>query len=363
MAFGIAPERILGPLFHPENLMKHHYSLQALVQATLVGAILCAFVHFSYAQTEFDASGFDKMRVENEAKLSVPDAITEKVWEYMEQNFHKDLSKLLAIDSAFSSTTAEDIFVDQYYDNDDFQLLEGQSGVRHRTRTVLTDEENRKNGRELLQIKLNDINQNELSRGEVKYPIEHLDKKSEKWDYHPLLGIVEKAYRQDVVDQLATVKIDAESLYPTVKITQNRRRVYVLHKGLPYSTLTLDMVEGEYEGKKTKFTELELELNEINYTESDSSTRVMMEKTNALFKDDIMAAFPEIKQDQTPKYNKAINGLGLKREDLVAAKKSERTMRMALYAGIGLLAAGGLFWIVRSRTKGKKQKKTVVING
>ena len=50
--------------------------------------------------------------------------------------------------------------------------------------------------------------------------------------------------------------------------------------------------------------ELELELNEINYTLGDSTIRAKMEAINEAIKGDLLANFPSIKQDQTPKYNK-----------------------------------------------------------
>ena len=50
--------------------------------------------------------------------------------------------------------------------------------------------------------------------------------------------------------------------------------------------------------------ELELELNEVRYTDADFVEQAKLEKMNAKAKDAIFIQFENIEQDQTPKYNK-----------------------------------------------------------
>ena len=68
-------------------------------------------------------------------------------------------------------------------------------------------------------------------------------------------------------------------------------------------TFTLDEVSSFHFPYAT-FVELELELNEIRYTDADFEEQQAMEKLNAETKDAIFAQFNNLVQDQTPKYNK-----------------------------------------------------------
>lgn len=274
---------------------------------------LLAF-HFCNAQEE-SSGGFDALRIENEIKLTVPVELCDSVWEYLQSRFANDQRDLLKeIDRSFHFKMAIDSFTDQYFDDERFNLLDGKIGVRYRSRTLLTDPGGEKDGRELMQIKINDVGNGRLSRGEYKYEIEHYRKAEAPLDYHPFLGRVKRKHRNDIVERLEEYNINALNLSPTVRITQIRKRIYIYRGYAPFSTLTLDNVKAEYNRKSATFSELELELNELRYTDSDSSARREMEKVNEIVKSDILSRFPSIHQDQTPKYNKAAQKLGIDTE-------------------------------------------------
>lgn len=277
-----------------------------------LGALLF-FCFPVFAQpAEFDAGGFDAMRIENEIKLAVPDEIVDSVWKYLTTRYDNNNLFLKEFDPGFSTKIAEDFFTDQYYDNEEMELLERQFGVRHRSRWVLTDSTDRKHGRQLLQVKVNDIDDNMLNRAEYKYPIKYYGTPKAEIDAHPLFRKIQKDQRKALADRLNELGIDGFSLFPTILIKQLRQRVYVSLNGQPFATMTLDGVTASFGGKSTHYTELELELNEINYTLGDSTTRAKMEAINEQIKGDLLATFPSIKQDQTPKYNKGFMALGLK---------------------------------------------------
>ncbi|MCB0581862.1 MAG: CYTH domain-containing protein [Phaeodactylibacter sp.] len=262
--------------------------------------------------SEFDAGGFDAMRIENEIKLAVPNEIVDSVWNYLKARYDNDNLFLKEFDAGFSTKIAEDFFIDQYYDNEEMQLLKRQFGVRHRSRYVLTDQTDRKNGRQLLQVKVNDIDDNMLNRAEYKYPIKFYGTPNTPIEGHPLFRKIHQDHRKALAERLHEFGIDAFSLFPTIKIEQLRRRVYVSLNGNSFATMTLDGVTASFSGQSTHYTELELELNEINYTLGDSTARAKMEAINESIKGDLLATFPSIKQDQTPKYNKGFEALGLK---------------------------------------------------
>ena len=290
------------------------------------------------------AGDYNMLRIENEIKLSVPNELADSVWAYLKKRYNNERLYLREVDSTFNSKIAEDIFIDQYFDNDNFDVMKTSNGIRHRARTVLTDPSNRKNGRELIQLKVNGISTNILNRAEFKYPVKYYEEQTEMWDAHPFLGIAQRRYRQDIVDRLAGYGLDGTGLYPTIRLDQLRKRVY-LYRGLdPFATLTLDHVTAHYGNDSAYFVELEMELNEINYTESDSASRAEMEEINADLKADLLKTFPSVHQDQTPKYNKAALRFNLPLADGTDAKKAKGGVSIVLwlFGGLSLLVIGGI---------------------
>ena len=276
-----------------------------------LGALLFFCLSIFGQSSEFDAGGYDAMRIENEIKLTVPNEIVDSVWQYLQDRYNNENLFLRKFDDGFSTKMAEDFFIDQYYDNEEMDLLKRQFGVRHRTRYVLTDSTDHKNGRQLLQVKVNDIDSNQLNRAEYKYPIRYYGAPNTPIDGHPLFRKIHRAHRKELAGRLNKLGIDGFSLFPTILIEQLRQRVYVSLNGGSFATFTLDGVTASFSGQSTHFTELELELNEINYTLGDSTTRAKMEEINEQIKGDLLATFPSIRQDQTPKYNKGFMALGL----------------------------------------------------
>lgn len=262
---------------------------------------------------------YDALRIENEIKLTVPTELSDSVWEYLTLKYDNANLYLKEIDSSFNCKMAVDSITDQYFDDGNLRLLNMNSGVRHRSRFVLTDKTNRKHGRELMQVKINNVGSSELNRGEYKYKIKHYDNKEESIDYHPFLGIVHKNHRADITERLKEYEINAADLFPTIKITQIRKRIYVYKGAAPFATLTLDYVTASYDQEEKSFIELELELNEKGYTESNPLLRKEMEQVNETMKSDILKQFPSINQDQTPKYNKAATLIGLTEKTLTRA--------------------------------------------
>jgi hypothetical protein len=274
-----------------------------------------------FSQNEFSPGDHNILRIENEIKLAVPDKLSSQLWDYLQTKYNNENLFLKKTDNAFNTKTASDVFIDQYYDNDDFQLLKFQNGVRHRKRIVLTDSLSSKNNKELMQIKINNISENDLSRGEYKYPIKHYKNAKDTYDTHPFLGIVKRKKRRLLVERIKQYNINAYELHPTIRVEQNRNRIYIFKDTLAFATITLDEVTSAYQDKSCKFTELELELNEILYTNSNGEERKKMELLNEEIKQDILTQFPDIVQDQTPKYNKSAIKMGLISSGLYSAVK------------------------------------------
>ncbi len=258
------------------------------------------------------SSQFNVIRFENEIKLSVPNEIADSVWQYIASKYGNSKLFLKGFKHSFHTRTEEELFVDQYFDNADMQLLEMQCGVRHRTRYIIADSINPNNKQELMQIKINDVDDNGLNRAEYKYLIKYSGKPNNALDIHPFFYNVHRDHRKALAERLSAYNINSLDLVPTILLEQLRKRIYISRNLSGFATLTLDFVTSKYEGKVEKFVELELESNEIKYTRGDSTTRAQMENLNSMIKSDLLNTFPSIKQDQTPKYNKAFIALGLR---------------------------------------------------
>jgi hypothetical protein len=306
-------------------------------------ALLLFLLLFSFSRAvaqEAPPSGVDALRIENEVKLNVPAALTDSVWNYLLQTYLDGTPDFLRNHiPPFSYQVATDSFVDQYYDTQRFSLLQLNSGARYRQRFSISGAGGEKDGRELVQLKMDSEGSNALSRGEYKYDVEHYQKAEESLDYHPFMGRVKRGQRDELISRLKDYGINPEGLSPTIRIIKIRRRLYFFTGDRPFSTLTLDAVTADYQGKRTHFHELELELNEIRYTESQASEKEAMEAVNALVQEDILQRFPDIVQDQTPKYNKAAIALGLS-----AGASNTRYYLLGL---VGLLLAGLAFGLLR----------------
>ncbi|WP_282778704.1 hypothetical protein [Phaeodactylibacter xiamenensis] len=244
-----------------ENLLPDKAS-EAIYSATKYSGQICQpilmfliLLSFSRAVAqEAPGRGIDALRIENEVKLSVPEALADSVWNYLLQTYLDGTPDFLRNHiPPFSYQVATDSFVDQYYDTHRFSLLQLRSGARYRQRFSLSGAGGEKDGRELIQLKMDSEGSNALSRGEYKYDVEHYQKAEEPLDYHPFMGRVKRGQRDELISRLKEYGINPESLSPTIRITQIRRRLYFFTGDRPFSTLTLDAVTADYQGKALIF--------------------------------------------------------------------------------------------------------------
>ena len=283
-------------------------------------------------------------RIENEYKLAVPGDLTDEVWAYLQQRYLNVQDLLSPLGGTFHASFADERHVDQYFDTPQLTLLHMHGGIRHRTRSIITGEDFAKDGRQLVQVKLNRPGEQAANRTEIKFPVRRDTTIRKLQEAHPVVGLIREPYREEFRQVTRQLGIDAGQLAPSLKLDQRRRRVYITRDGESAATITLDVVRTGVWYRTARFTELEIELNEIAYTEAGHSEREAMQFINDAIKQDILRVFPEIAQDQTPKYNKAFNAmsdhylwypmahrLGMPLEVLEAA------------AGMGVLIAGYRF--------------------
>jgi len=244
------------------------------------------------AQLNTSAGG----RIESEFKLSVPKEIEDEVWNFLVREF--DDVGMKKIDTSFSTVVAQEIFYDQYFDNETLHLFNDKAGARFRQRYVADTL-----AKELLQLKLPLNDTTGVARQEIKFNVYTKVKNTDRLAMHPFWKYVRPKNREEVNLHLANHELTGNDLKPKVKVRQDRKRIYIAENDSPFMTMTFDEVCSFYFPYPC-FTELELELNEILFTEGDEKERARMESINQTIKEKIMTQFPSLKQDQTPKYNK-----------------------------------------------------------
>jgi hypothetical protein len=239
----------------------------------------------------------------------VPLERVEEVWEYLRQRLHEDKSFLASLDPSFSSKWSEELFQDTYFDTPSMQVYAMKSGVRHRWRKNLTNPDDAKSGRELMQIKQNDISDNDLERAEIKFEIDPRRRSNSPEAQHPMLGRVRKEHRKPFKERLVAMGLDPESMRPVLTVKDIRRRIYLLKDDKPFMSISHDQASSSLWWGSARFCEIEPELNEIGFTEADAETRAYMETVLHRVVQDILTRFPDIQRDLTPKYNKAFDRL------------------------------------------------------
>lgn len=299
-------------------------------------------------------------RLESEWKLDVPRGQEEAVWSYLQRRYAATVgdgglaagagSILSELGTGFSASFSDEDFVDDYFDDTKFTLLRLEAGLRHRGRWFRDDTDNRKHGRELLQLK----GAGSQVRSEQKWKVRPLadEWRNEPDENVPGLQLVTRGDRDEVRAALARMGVEAADLIHVLQIQQLRQRVYISRDGAPYATITLDQTRPRKLWWSTAFAEVELELNEIRYTEADAAGRAAMEAINDKIAADLMGQFPGIVRDQTPKYNKAFQRL----EDGAWGLRTAIVIGLPLPL-LGLLAAGAAGLLVLTA---RKQALTVV---
>ncbi|MGH7493841.1 MAG: CYTH domain-containing protein [bacterium] len=251
------------------------------------------------------AHGFNKVRIEQEDRLAAPIDKADELWNFMHDRFVKDTVALRQLDPLFTSYYYEEDFTDTYFDTPGLEALAKQHGIRYRQRFNLSDPTHRKSGRELMQIKISDISASGLERGEIKFEIDHPTKFNSPDDRHPMIGLVKPSHREDFKQRLKELGLDPYAMRPILTIRDRRTRIYILRDGKAFMSVSHDKAWSNLLWAKYEMVELEPELNEIPFTEADSAGRAYMAEIGAKVSGQIKEKFPYLKQDLTPKYNRA----------------------------------------------------------
>jgi len=194
--------------------------------------------------------------------------------------------------------------------------------------------------KELIQIKL-PFSDDNVIRNEIKFEINSKKSNIDASARHPLLKLLSKRDQEEMAFQLSKYSIQPKQLKPKIKLKQNRNRVYFSDNvGKSIATITVDKVQN-FSFPYQDFGELELELNEILFTDADSLQKVQLEAINNNLKQSIQNKFPGLTINQTAKYNKM---RALVKDSWLSSLRTNYMWIM--YGGIISLA---LFHFVKSR--------------
>jgi hypothetical protein len=261
-------------------------------------------VEDSRSSLQLTTNDDNNIRIEYEIKLRLPLEQIDDVWDWLLVRY-EEVSWLNDEGYIFAAEFGDEDFTDTYFDTPDLMILSENNGVRHRMRTVHSGPAIEKDDRQLIQLKLDRGDATGAARSEIKFNVSSGDDRKGADDSHPLVGLVKNNQRGEFKTMLYTRHIDPYQLKPLLTLRQNRRRIYLNDQNGAFATLTLDLCSTKSWGANLKWAEMELELNEIRYTEANSEVRQKMERIIAKIQSDIQQVFPVIVPNQTPKYNTA----------------------------------------------------------
>ena len=287
--------------------MKYNFRKNLII--SVIG-IFFLFSAASLAQNNAIVGASDELRIEQEDKLFVPAEKADAVWDFLYEKYVVDQESLKKFDPLLTSYQNDEQFIDTYFDSPDLKLLRKKSSTRYRQRQNLTNPDDDKSGRELIQIKIDDISGNSLERGEFKYEVERPNKINSGDDQHPLLGLLDASVRPDLKKQLAELGLDPYSMRAILTVNDLRKRIYLIKEQQSFISLSFDHATSQIWWAKADFYEIEAELNEIVFTEAAPEVRKQMEEILHKIVAEIKTEFPDIKSDINPKYNKIYESLG-----------------------------------------------------
>jgi len=289
----------------------------------MIRALSLLVITMVSVQVAFSQEG----RLENEYKLNVPITKVAEVWAHLVSEYNQPSFKVAEVE--LQGTVSEEDFIDRYFDTHDGILLSEEISLRHRKRF--------KDGqllKELIQFK-KPYSEDKVIRTEIKFKAAKADKDKRK--RHPFLKFLPGSEKERMAYNLAKYGVVPEEIDLALKLTQNRRRVYLKDsKGESMLTMTLDEVKSAgfpYQ----KFVELELELNEVRYTQAGPEEKRIMETLNEGIKERLFSNFPFLEVDQRSKFLRMTE---LNDSNPWSARKS-----YLIWSAYGLIVcvAGGLF--------------------
>jgi len=269
-------------------------------------------------------------RLESEYKLQVHEDDVEDLWRHITSNYAR--SNFEIGDMQLSGIPSIEVFIDNYFDGPDGVLNKEEISLRHRKRFI--------NGellKELVQLKT-PYSTDKVIRNEIKFEVDRDRDATQLYSRHPLLKLLKPSDRESLVFHLAEYKLRPEETDKSIKLKQERRRIYINdNSGESVATITLDEVHN-FGFPLESFAELELELNEIRFTNASKSERLSMTVLNDAMKSQLAENFPRLRVDQRSKYAKM--------HQLVSASSFSNLKENSMWLFFGLITSFSAFLFI-----------------
>ena len=277
--------------------------------------ILGFFFNLPAVQAEESNPGdTNAVRVEDDFSLHYPAGKSDEIIEYLKKKYVSDRTAVKTMGPEFTASFGDEDFTDTYYDTRRLDLLKRKTGLRHRLRVNLLDSEDKKSGRELIQLKVSGGDKiadagSDASRNELKFEVTRTPSSGKKAeDNHRLLGYLEADQRLLLARRLKDlVQTDAADTRPILTIEQRRRRVYIERDGETFVSFSVDDVATKRWWARVNFSQMEIELNELAFTNAGEPEREQMRKLRESLITDLTARFSYLEVDSDTKYEKAYN--------------------------------------------------------
>lgn len=263
---------------------------------------------FAIHQDQHAARGFgaDSARVDSQITFRIPDGEAGAVYEYLKAKYVGQSGVLRErfpdLDLHGQPMSDVSLFTDEYFDTPTLTLFRTRNSARHRTRINTTDPDDRKSGRELVQVKVTPPGQFTL-RNEFKYKVKPPSERAKSFDdVHPLIRLVSKSQREDFKRVFREADIDPYSLSHVFTIQQTRSRGYLNWGDTNILSFSVDEGSASALWAEGRFASVDLGLVEVAYTEADEAKRQKMWEIRDAVVEDLLARFPRLVQTTNSKY-------------------------------------------------------------
>jgi len=235
-------------------------------------------------------------RLESEFKLDIPLEEVEPLWTLIKSEFAQGSFEVNGMQLK-GEVSVEDFF-DTYYDASDGRFAEMEISLRYRKR--FKDDMLLK---KLIQLKT-PYSKDKVVRNEIKFEVDDDKKLTDLNNRHEFLKHIANSEIERLSFELAAFNLRPEEIQESLKLKQTRSRVYIRDKaGESIATITLDKVKNN-DFPFQNYAELELELNEVRYTQADEKEKAQMSALNDEIKNQLLGSFPTLQVDQRSKYRK-----------------------------------------------------------
>lgn len=257
-------------------------------------------------QAPHDTSGFgsDKARIDSQITLRIPEHQADAVYKYLRDKYTgktvtmENLSGVRLIGQEMSDVS---VFTDEYFDTPNLDLYRNKNSTRYRLRINTTHSQDRKSGRQLVQVKVTPPGQFDM-RNELKYKVKRTAQNNRD-NREPFVKFIVGSQRADFIEAFAKAGIDAYSLQHILTITQTRSRVYVNWEDKSIVSFSVDQGSARILWARGKFASVDVGLVENTYTEADEPKRkIMWQIRDAMIKD-LVEKFPGLTVNSDSKYS------------------------------------------------------------